>query len=185
MLIIDNYDSFTYNLVQYFKILGQNPIVVKNDEPLPDVDFSRIVISPGAGNPDNSGLSMEVLQKYYLVKPILGICLGHQCIAKFFGAEIIKAKEPMHGKVSKVFYKDGEPLFDGLPQGFNATRYHSLVVSNMPESLEVIAHTGDVIMALKHCDLPIYGVQFHPEAILTEGGLELLDNFIRVTITDK
>ncbi|MCM1009494.1 MAG: aminodeoxychorismate/anthranilate synthase component II [Fusobacterium sp.] len=182
MLIIDNYDSFTYNLVQYFKILGQNPIVVKNDEHLPDVDFQRIVISPGAGNPDNSGLSMAVLKKYYSEKPILGVCLGHQCIAKFFGAEIIKAKEPMHGKVSKVFYKDGEPLFAGLPQGFNATRYHSLVVSNLPESLEVIAQTDNVIMALKHRKLPIYGVQFHPEAILTEGGLELLGNFIHATM---
>lgn len=182
MLIIDNYDSFTYNLVQYFQILGQNPIVVKSDEPLPDTDFSRIVISPGYGNPDNSGLSMEVLRKYYREKPILGVCLGHQCIAKFFGANIVKAAEPMHGKVSKVFYKEGEPLFNGLPQGFNATRYHSLVVANVSETLEVIAQTDDVIMGIKHCDLPIYGVQFHPEAILTEGGLKLLDNFIRATI---
>lgn len=182
MLIIDNYDSFTYNLVQYFKILGQNPTVVKNDKPLPDVDFRRIVISPGAGNPENAGLSMEVLRKYYPEKPILGVCLGHQCIAEFFGANIVKAKEPMHGKVSKVFYRSGEPLFDGLSQGFNATRYHSLVVENVPDTLEVIARADDVIMGLKHRNLPIYGVQFHPEAILTEGGLKLLDNFIRVTI---
>ncbi len=183
MLIIDNYDSFTYNLVQYFKILGENPIVVKNDEPLPEVDFKRIVISPGFGNPDNSGVSMEVLKKYYNEKPILGVCLGHQCIAKFFGANIIKAKEPMHGKVSQVFHS-GEGIFKGLQQGFNATRYHSLVVdeASLPESLEVIARSNDVIMALKHRNLPIYGVQFHPEAILTECGLELLDNFLRVTI---
>lgn len=182
MLIIDNYDSFTYNLVQYFRILGENPVVIKNDESLPDVDFRRIVISPGPGNPDSSGLSMKVLEKYYREKPILGVCLGHQCIAKFFGANIVKAKEPMHGKVSKVFYKDGEPLFVGLPQGFSATRYHSLVVEDVPETLESIAQTYNVIMALKHRELPIYGIQFHPEAILTEGGLELLRNFIRATI---
>lgn len=182
MLIIDNYDSFTFNLVQYFKILGQKPIVVKNDELLPDFEFSRIVISPGYGNPDNSALSMEVLKKYYRQKPILGVCLGHQCIAKFFGGDIVKAGQPMHGKVSKVFYKEREPLFEGLPQGFNATRYHSLVVENVPEVLDVIARTDDVIMGIKHRYLPIYGVQFHPEAILTEGGLKLLDNFIRATI---
>lgn len=181
MLIIDNYDSFTYNLVQYFKILGENPTVVKNDEPLPAGNFSRIVISPGPGNPDTSGLSMEVLEKYHKTTPILGVCLGHQCIAQFFGAEIMRAKEPMHGKVSQIFH-NAKGLFDGLPQGFNATRYHSLVVDNLPETLEVTAHTDDVIMGLKHRDLPIYGVQFHPEAILTQYGLELLRNFIRATI---
>ncbi len=181
MLIIDNYDSFTYNLVQYFKILGENPTVVKNDESLPAKPFSRIVISPGPGNPDTSGLSMEVLEKYHKTTPILGVCLGHQCIAQFFGAEIMRAKEPVHGKVSKIFH-DGKGLFEGLPQGFNATRYHSLVVDNLPETLEVTAHTDDVIMGLKHRDLPIYGVQFHPEAILTQYGLELLRNFIRATI---
>lgn len=181
MLIIDNYDSFTYNLVQYFKILGENPTVVKNDESLPAKPFSRIVISPGSGNPDTSGLSMEVLEKYHKTTPILGVCLGHQCIAQFFGAEIMRAKEPMHGKVSQIFH-NAKGLFDGLPQGFNATRYHSLVVDNPPETLEVTAHTDDVIMGLKHRDLPIYGVQFHPEAILTQYGLELLRNFIRATI---
>ncbi len=181
MLIIDNYDSFTYNLVQYFKILGENPTVVKNDESLPAKPFSRIVISPGPGNPDTSGLSMEVLEKYHKTTPILGVCLGHQCIAQFFGAEIMRAKEPVHGKVSKIFH-DGKGLFEGLPQGFNAARYHSLVVDNLPETLEVTAHTDDVIMGLKHRDLPIYGVQFHPEAILTQYGLELLRNFIRATI---
>ncbi len=181
MLIIDNYDSFTYNLVQYFKILGENPTVVKNDESLPAKPFSRIVISPGSGNPDTSGLSMEVLEKYHKTTPILGVCLGHQCIAQFFGAEIMRAKEPMHGKVSQILH-NAKGLFDGLPQGFNATRYHSLVVDNLPETLEVTAHADDVIMGLKHRDLPIYGVQFHPEAILTQYGLELLRNFIRATI---
>lgn len=184
MLIIDNYDSFTYNLVQYFKILGENPTVVKNDESLPAKPFSRIVISPGPGNPDTSGLSREVLEKYHKTTPILGVCLGHQCIAQFFGAEIMRAKEPMHGKVSQIFH-NANGLFEGLPQGFNATRYHSLVVDNLPETLEVTAHTDDVIMGLKHRDLPIYGVQFHPEAILTQYGLELLRNFIRATMTDK
>lgn len=184
MLIIDNYDSFTYNLVQYFKILGENPTVVKNDESLPAKSFSRIVISPGPGNPDTSGLSMKALEKYHNTTPILGVCLGHQCIAQFFGAEILRAKEPVHGKVSKIFH-DGKGLFEGLPQGFNATRYHSLVVDNLPETLEVTAHTDDVIMGLKHRDLPIYSVQFHPEAILTQYGLELLRNFIRATMTDK
>lgn len=182
MLIIDNYDSFTYNLVQYFKILGENPTVVKNDEPLPAENFSRIVISPGPGNPDTSRLSMKILEKYCQTKPILGVCLGHQCIAQFFGGEVIGAKEPMHGKVSPIFHK-GEGLFEGLPQGFNATRYHSLVVNRLPDCIEVTAKTKDnVIMGIKHKKFPIYGVQFHPEAILTEYGLELLGNFIRATI---
>lgn len=189
MLIIDNYDSFTYNLVQYFKILGINPFVVKNDEALPEnLEFSRIVISPGYGNPDNSGLSMNVIKRYHKIKPILGVCLGHQCIAKFFGAEIVKAKEPVHGKVSEVFYEENEPLFEGLEQGFNAARYHSLVVAekSLPSCLNITARTKDgTIMGLKHRELPLWGVQFHPEAILTEGGLKLLQNFIRATIIEN
>lgn len=182
MLIIDNYDSFTYNLVQYFKILGETPLVVKNDEPMPSENFSRIVISPGPGNPDTSGLSMKVLERYHKTTPILGVCLGHQCIAQFFGGEIIRASESMHGKVSPIFH-NSEGIFEGLPQGFNATRYHSLVVDNLPECLEVTAKTKDnVVMGIKHKEAPIYGVQFHPEAILTEYGLELLRNFLRATI---
>lgn len=184
MLIIDNYDSFTYNLVQYFRILGENPIVVKNDDSLPAQDFTRIVISPGPGNPETSGLSMEVLEKFYKTTPILGVCLGNQCIAQFFGGKISRASQPVHGKVSRIYHSD-EGIFEGLPQGFNATRYHSLVVSEVPEILEVTARTDDVIMGLKHKELPIYGVQFHPEAIMTQYGLELLQNFLRATMTSK
>lgn len=187
MLIIDNYDSFTYNLVQYFRMLGENPTVIKNDEPLPANDFNCIVISPGPGNPDTSGLSMQVIEKYYRTKPILGVCLGHQCLAKFFGAEIVKAQEPVHGKVSPILHNN-QGLFAGLPQGFNATRYHSLVVEpkTLPECLEITAQTKDgIIMGVQHKELPLFGVQFHPEAILTQYGLQLLQNFLRATITDK
>lgn len=185
MLIVDNYDSFTYNLVQYFEILGEKPVVVKNDASLPEgLDFKRIVVSPGPGSPENSGLSMEVIAKFHKVKPILGICLGHQCIAEFFGGNVIKAKIPVHGKVSQIIHNSSE-IFAGIPQNFLATRYHSLIVDKytLPKSLEINAFTPDgVIMGLEHCDLPIYGLQFHPEAILTQYGFKLLENFICATI---
>lgn len=173
--------------MQYFKILGENPLVIKNDSELPsDLCFKRIVISPGPGNPAASGISMELIKKYYKTKPILGVCLGHQCLAEFFGARIVKAKEPVHGKISPILH-NGDKLFEGLPSGFKATRYHSLIVERegLPEDLTITAQTPDgLIMGLKHHDLPLYGVQFHPEAILTEYGLELLHNFLRVTISN-
>ena len=256
MLIIDNYDSFTYNIVQYVKILGVEPIVIKNDElslnEIKKLDFSRIILSPGWGNPENSGVTMDVIDWYQDRVPILGVCLGMQCIAKYFGAKIVKAPEPCHGKNSRVFFDESFELFRGMKQGFSATRYHSLMVMpnsersctpslvrevqtilkpcslpqhpfsgrdvtlvteregwvcpvgstsvtdcNPPASVtlsiasrtsatslsgevvEITAWTEDEIpMALKIKDKPIYGVQFHPEAILTENGIDIFKNFL-------
>lgn len=184
MLIIDNYDSFTYNIVQYIKILGIEPLVIKNDElsldEIKKLNFSRIILSPGWGNPDNSGITMDVIDFYKDKCPILGVCLGMQCIAKYFGAEIVKAPEPFHGKNSKIFYDDFI-LFKGLNQGFSATRYHSLIVSNTTADIIVKAWTEDKIpMAIEIKGKKIYGVQFHPEAILTENGIEIFQNFISI-----
>lgn len=183
MLIIDNYDSFTYNIVQYIKILGITPKIIKNDEltlaEIKKLDFSRILLSPGWGNPDNSGVTMEIIGCYQDKLPIFGICLGMQCIAKYFGAKIVRAPEPYHGKNSKIYFDEKFELFNGLSQGFSATRYHSLMVDNCPY---ITAYTEDKIpMALKIKDKPIYGVQFHPEAILTENGIEILRNWIEIT----
>lgn len=186
MILIDNYDSFTYNIVQYLKELGIEPKVFKNDEisidELKNMEFSSIVISPGPKNPDESGISMDVVREFHQTKKILGICLGHQCIAQFFGAKIIKDKEPYHGKVSKIYFEGvNEGLFEGLEQGFEATRYHSLIVEkeSLPECLAPIARTeDDILMGIKHKSYPLYGVQFHPEAILTQGGKKLLENFV-------
>ncbi len=184
MILIDNYDSFTYNLVQYLRELGIEPIVFKNDKisirELREMNFSSVLISPGPSNPDNAGICMEVINEFKASKKILGICLGHQCIAQYFGAKIIKLSNPTHGKVSKIFYNENEKLFEGIPQRFLATRYHSLTVdsSEIPPEVEVVATTEDkIIMALKHKLYKIYGVQFHPEAILTEYGKVLLQNF--------
>lgn len=183
MILIDNYDSFTYNIVQYLKELGIEPRVFKNDEitvdELKKLKFSSIIISPGPKNPDRAGISLEVIKEFHKTKKILGVCLGHQCIAQFFGGKIIKSSEPMHGKVSKIYFIP-DALFEGLEQGFEATRYHSLIVDNdsLPECLLPIAYAEEVLMAIKHKDYPLYGVQFHPEAILTEGGKRLLKNFV-------
>lgn len=185
MLIIDNYDSFTYNIVQYVKILGKNPIVIKNDELLLDdikkLDFDRIIISPGWGTPDNSGVSMDVIKYYSSLKPILGVCLGMQCIAKYYGANIVKAPQPCHGKVSEIYFDQDFVLFKGLTQGFHATRYHSLIVSDIKPPIKITAVTKDEIpMALQIESMPIFGVQFHPEAILTEFGMDIIKNFIEL-----
>lgn len=189
MILIDNYDSFTYNIVQYLCELGTNPRIFKNDKititELKNLDFSSIIISPGPKNPYDAGISLDVVKEFYKTKKILGICLGHQCIAQFFGAKIVKAHAPRHGKVSKIYFKP-DTLFKGLKQGFLATRYHSLIADNstMPNCLEIIGHSEcaenrpPLIMALKHKNYPVYGVQFHPEAILTQGGKQLLQNFI-------
>ena len=187
MLIIDNYDSFTYNIVQYIKILGIAPIVIKNDElslnEIKNLNFSRIILSPGWGNSDNSGVTMDVINCFQDKIPILGVCLGMQCIAKYFGAEIIKAPEPYHGKNSKVFFNKDFDLFKGMKQGFSATRYHSLIVNeNFSDQspIQITAWTEDKIpMALQIKDKPILGVQFHPEAILTENGIEIFRNFLK------
>ncbi len=192
MILIDNYDSFTYNIVQYLEELGIEPKIFENDkvtiDELKSLDFDSIIISPGAGNPNTAGISMAVLEEFYKTKKILGICLGHQCIAKFFGANIAKSKNPTHGKTSKIFVCENLKLFKNLPKSFDVTRYHSLEVekSSMPSDLKITAETQNgIIMALEHNALPIYGVQFHPEAILTQYGHELLRNFIDIKPLDK
>lgn len=186
MILIDNYDSFTYNIVQYLKELGIKPKIFKNDEitinELKKKDFSSIIISPGPGNPNNAGISLEVIEEFYKTKKILGICLGHQCIAQYFGCKIIKDKQPYHGKVSKIYLEE-DALFKHIEQGFEATRYHSLIVDEKTLTQEIIplAYTkNNVLMGLKHKKYPLYGVQFHPEAILTQYGKILLHNFILI-----
>ena len=181
MILIDNYDSFTYNIVQYLQELGVEPKVFVNDkisvEELLQMDFDSIIISPGAGNPNTAGVSMDVIKNFYQTKKILGICLGHQCIAQFFGGKIVKSQNPTHGKTSRIYFDENSKLFKGLPQGFEVTRYHSLEVKDT--NLKITARTKDgTIMALEHETFPIYGVQFHPEAILTQYGHELLKNFL-------
>ena len=183
LLVIDNYDSFTYNLVQYFGELGEDVRVYRNDEI--DVDTirtlspDRIVISPGPGDPENGGISNEVIREFGPTTPVLGVCLGHQCMGHVFGGEVVRAPRLMHGKTSPVFH-DGDGLFADLPSPFQATRYHSLIVEEpLPEHLEVTARTAEgEIMGLRHKEHPIAGVQFHPESILTEYGKELLQNFL-------
>ena len=183
MILIDNYDSFTYNIVQYLQELGVEPKIFENDKitinELKQLNFNSIIISPGAGNPDTAGISTDVIKEFYKTKKILGICLGHQCIAQFFGGKVVKSPNPTHGKTSKIFFDEQSKLFKGLPQEFEVTRYHSLEVKNVP--LKVTAKTSDgTIMAIEHETLPIYGVQFHPEAILTQYGHELLNNFLNI-----
>ncbi len=185
LVLIDNYDSFTYNIVHYLQELGVNPIIFENDkvttEELKKIDFDKIIISPGPGNPDTAGISMDVIKEFYKTKKILGVCLGHQCLAQFFSSKIIKSAIPVHGKISQIFFDTSCLLFKDIPQGFNAARYHSLAVENISDisELKITAQTEDnIIMAIEHKTLPLYGVQFHPEAILTEHGKTLLNNFL-------
>ena len=190
LLMIDNYDSFTYNLVQYFAELGADVKVVRNDqiqaEEIEALRPERIVISPGPCTPKEAGISVDTIRRYAGQYPILGVCLGHQSIGYAFGGDIVHAKSIMHGKTSKVFHRD-IGVFRGLKNPLEATRYHSLVISQdtLPDCLEVTAWTEDAqgrmdeIMGVRHRDLKIEGVQFHPESILTEQGHELLANFLR------
>ncbi len=183
ILVIDNYDSFTYNLVQYLGELGEELRVFRNDkislEEIERLKPSRIVISPGPGTPGDAGISEDVVRVFHKTLPILGVCLGHQAIGEVFGGKIVRAPTLMHGKVSDIFH-DGQRLFAGLPQGFPATRYHSLVVSEVPACLEVSAKTNDgVVMGLRHRDFPTEGIQFHPESIMTGVGKDLLKNFLK------
>ena len=185
LLMIDNYDSFTYNLVQYFGELGQEVQVFRNDEiSLEEVDrlgADRIVISPGPCTPSEAGISVALIQRFAGKIPILGVCLGHQSIGQAFGGRIVHAGQLMHGKTSEIRHKDAG-VFHGLPNPLTATRYHSLVIEkkSLPTCLEVTAWTDDgEIMGVRHRDLPVEGVQFHPESILTEKGHELLANFLR------
>jgi anthranilate synthase/aminodeoxychorismate synthase-like glutamine amidotransferase len=189
LLIIDNYDSFTYNLVQYFAELGQQVLVYRNDEiSLAEIEQlapSGLVISPGPCSPDQAGISLEAIRYFAGKIPILGVCLGHQAIAQAFGGKVIRARQVMHGKNSALRHQH-KLLFQGLKDPLSVTRYHSLVVelSSLPPEFEILAWTetasGDMdeIMGLAHRQLPLYSVQFHPEAILTEQGLQLLGNFL-------
>ena len=184
LLMIDNYDSFTYNLVQYFGELGQEVKTFRNDqitiEEIKKLDPKYVVISPGPCTPKESGISMQVIDSLKEKKPILGVCLGHQAIGAVFGANIIKAKELMHGKTSEIQH-DGNFLFEGLPNNFTATRYHSLVIEEktLSEDFIVNARSEDgSIMGIQHCKLNVSGVQFHPESIMTEDGKKLLSNFL-------
>ncbi|MEA2687268.1 MAG: anthranilate synthase component [Actinomycetota bacterium] len=184
MLVIDNYDSFVYNLVQYLGELGAEPIVHRHDELSIDAVVAlapdAILISPGPGRPEDAGVSNEVIEKFAGVTPILGVCLGHQCIGQVFGGEVVRAPTIVHGKTSLVHHR-GDGILAGLPQPFQATRYHSLVVDrqSMPAVLEITAETEDgVVMALRHRELAVEGVQFHPESILTDAGKQLLSNFL-------
>ena len=184
VVVIDNYDSFTYNLVQYLGELGAEPIVHRHDAVTVDevaaLEPDAILISPGPGSPKDAGISNAVIEQLGPTIPTFGVCLGHQCIGEVFGGRIVRAEQVMHGKTSPVRH-DGAGVMAGLPNPFEATRYHSLVVEreSLPDVLEVTAETPDgVIMGLRHRELPIEGVQFHPESILTSVGKELLTNFL-------
>jgi len=188
VLIVDNYDSFTYNLKHMVEILGHNVIVVKNDDhtllQLNRSEWSHIILSPGPGNPDNAGLTRQVIEQYHQKIPILGVCLGHQCIAQYFGARIIHADSVMHGKLSLLQHQQTS-LFTDVPKQFHVTRYHSLVIApdSLPGCLTITAQTTNAfghqdIMAIAHKTLPLFGVQYHPEAIMTQYGKEILSAFL-------
>lgn len=182
ILLLDNYDSFTYNLYDYFCRLQCNVTVKRNDEiDLHDnvlKNAEAIVISPGPRRPKDAGITMQVIEAYYHQKPLLGVCLGHQAIGEFFGARLTYANKPMHGKTSLVCHQ-GDPLFHDIENPFVAMRYHSLVLTELPQCLVSIAQTEEnEIMALKHRDLPLYGIQFHPESIMTHYGLNILKNWL-------
>ena len=186
LLLLDNYDSFTYNLYQYLGELGADTRVVRNDELTAEEALAlrpeRIVISPGPGTPDQSGITLELIRRSAGRVPLLGVCLGHQALGQAFGGRVVRAPTLMHGKTSPIHH-DGRTLFAGLPDPFIATRYHSLIVDrgSVPECLEVSAWTAEgIVMGLRHRSLPMEGVQFHPESILTAAGKDLLRNFLRL-----
>ena len=187
ILMVDNYDSFTYNLVQYLGELGQELIVHRNDkitlEQVKRLKVDRIVISPGPGSPKDAGVSRQIIRELGPKIPLLGVCLGHQCIGEVYGGVVERNYRLMHGKTSPIHH-DGKGVFRGLPNPFEATRYHSLVVrrDRFPKELEITAETKEKeIMGLRHRRFPIYGVQFHPESILTTSGMQLLRNFLGLT----
>ena len=187
LLVIDNYDSFTYNLVQYFGEMGTPMRVVMNDEVSVDeieneIKPERILISPGPGTPNAAGISLGVIERFAGKLPILGVCLGHQAIGQHFGGKVVRAPVPVHGKPAEVRH-DGKTIFEGIPDVFDAGRYHSLIVERktLPECLEISAESSDgLIMALRHREMTLEGVQFHPESILTEHGKKLLNNFLHL-----
>ncbi|MCC3155716.1 aminodeoxychorismate/anthranilate synthase component II [Hymenobacter sp. 15J16-1T3B] len=191
LLLLDNFDSFTYNLLDYLQQAGADVVVRRNDTPLPELlalAFDAVVLSPGPGTPRAAGVMMELLAAVYERVPVLGVCLGHQALGEFFGAELHRGARPMHGKVSEIELhlapnQSAEALFEGLPARIPVTRYHSLVLSQLPAALLPLARTTDAhaeLMALRHRTLPLYGVQFHPEALLTPDGLTLLRNWVRI-----
>jgi len=184
VLVVDNYDSFVYNLVQYLGELGAEPLVHRHDELTVDdaaaLAPDAVVVSPGPGRPEDAGISSDVIATLGRRTPVLGVCLGHQCIGQVFGADVVRAAHVVHGKTSLVHHR-GQGVLAGLPQPFEATRYHSLVVdpATVPAELEVTAWTDDgTVMGLRHRELPVEGVQFHPESILTEAGHQLMANFL-------
>jgi anthranilate synthase/aminodeoxychorismate synthase-like glutamine amidotransferase len=186
LLVIDNYDSFTYNLVQYFGELGADPVVKRNDAVTADeverMRPDKIVISPGPGTPADAGISMYLIRRFGPKLPILGLCLGHQSIGEIYGGKVVRAERLMHGKTSPIRH-DGKGVFAGLPNPFEATRYHSLLVEkkSVPACLEVTADTAEgEIMGLRHREFPVHGVQFHPESILSKEGKDLLANFLKM-----
>lgn len=185
-LMIDNYDSFVYNLIRYFEELNEKIVVYRNDKitlkEIENMDLEGIIISPGPKSPKEAGLSLDIIDRFKSHIPILGICLGHQCIGHYFGGEIVKGKEPIHGKISYIDH-NGKDIFKNIKNPLRVTRYHSLIIKNesFPKSLEVTSKTIDgVIMGIKHRDYNIYGLQFHPEAEMTEEGHAMLKNFIDI-----
>ncbi len=187
LLVIDNYDSFTYNLVQYLGELGQKVEVRRNKETTAaeiesKLKPERIVISPGPGTPSDAGISLNVVERFAGRIPILGVCLGHQVIGQVFGGKVVRTPDLMHGKASQIFH-DGKTIFSGITDGFLAGRYHSLIVDrdSLPDTLEVSASTeDDIIMGVRHKTLKVEGVQFHPESVLTPAGKQILENFLRL-----
>ena len=184
VLVIDNYDSFVYNLVQYLGELGAEPLVHRHDEltieEIRALEPDAVLISPGPGTPDDAGVSNDVIRTFGGVVPVLGVCLGHQCIGQVYGGTVVRAPEVMHGKTSLIRHQ-GAGVFARLPEPLEATRYHSLVVdrASVPDCLEITAETDDgIVMGLRHRELGVEGVQFHPESILTTGGHDLLRNFL-------
>jgi len=185
LLVIDNYDSFVYILVQYLGELGVEPIVVRNDaktvDELVELDPDGVLVSPGPGTPDDAGVSLAAIERFAGHRPVFGVCLGHQCIGQLYGGEVVRAPELMHGKTSVISH-DGAGVFTDLPQPLEATRYHSLIVErdSLPDSLAITAETSSgLIMGLRHRQHDVEGVQFHPESILSVGGMDLLANFAR------
>jgi anthranilate synthase/aminodeoxychorismate synthase-like glutamine amidotransferase len=191
VLVIDNYDSFVYNLVQYLGELGAEPVVHRNDELSLDeiiaLDPDAVLVSPGPGTPDTAGVSNDVIRTFAGRVPVLGVCLGHQCIGQVYGGQVVRAPQVMHGKTSLIRHT-GTGVFTGLPDPLEATRYHSLIVdrATLPDVLEITAETDDgIIMGLRHRELGVEGVQFHPESILTVGGHDLLRTFLAGALVDR
>lgn len=185
LLLLDNFDSFTYNLLDYFRQLGCQVEVRRNDVPLAELralSFDAVVLSPGPGTPAEAGNLLAVIGEFHARMPMLGVCLGHQALGEFFGAQVVRGQRPMHGKVSDIDWTVPDEIWQQLPARMPVTRYHSLILQQLPDTLETLAVTADdtrEIMALRHRTLPLYGVQFHPEALLTSHGLALLGNWVK------